>query len=136
MSDFSQALEEAKRALGIDVKLKEKQTESLRKISLHRKGLYNCLPIGYHKSLIYQLLPWMFQMKHDQETPMIVLVISPLTSLMGDLVMELQEKGVSTCFLNIHGSSGRYTQMTASVDDDSDPLEEDVYLLKGVSLNE
>ncbi|XP_033761766.1 ATP-dependent DNA helicase Q-like 3 [Pecten maximus] len=135
MADFSQAVEAAKRALGIDVILKEKQTESLRHLYIG-KDVITVLPTGYGKSLIYQLLPWMFQLKHDQETPMVALVISPLTSLMEDQVMEVREKGVSACFLNIHGSGGRYTQMTASVDDDSDLLEEDVYLLKGVSLNE
>ena len=130
MADFERSVDYAKKEFNIEFRLREKQQETLQHL-FEGRDVISVLPTGYGKSVIYQLLPWMFQKKHDQETPMIVLVVSPLTALMEDQVMELRQRGVSTCFLNIHGTSGKYTQAMSDPDEEDEP----VYCCKGVTLS-
>ncbi|OWF38947.1 ATP-dependent DNA helicase Q-like 3 [Mizuhopecten yessoensis] len=104
-SDFQMNLSAAKRALGIDFELKEKQLEAL-------ESLYNgndtivVVPTGFGKSLIFQLLPWLMQGKFKRADPMIVIIATPLNSIMHDQVQSLAKRGVSACYLDITGSSG------------------------------
>jgi superfamily II DNA helicase RecQ len=95
---FENALASAKRKLGIGFDLKDRQLETLDNLY----GGYDCvsvLPTGYGKSVIFQLLPWLLGSESG-----IVLVVSPLTSLMQDQVMSLSEKDIKACFLNSDGN--------------------------------
>ena len=61
--------------------------------------MFAWLPTGYGKSICYQLLPFIFDIKLGRTTsPLsdrsVVQVVSPLVSLMVDQVSTLQKRGV------------------------------------------
>lgn len=60
------------------------------------------MPTGYGKSLIFQLLPDVYDLYFGVENS-IVLVISPLNALMQDQVAKLKERGISACMIQGHG---------------------------------
>ena len=84
--------------------LKEKQLQTLRTL-LEERDCIAILPTVYGISLIFQLLPWpwFLQKRYNQPTPMIVVVVSPLTSLIQDQVMTLRRQGIKACCLSISG---------------------------------
>ncbi len=83
-----------------DIKLKEYQYEAIKKIIVDNRDTVCVLPTGYGKSLIYQLLPDVFDYylsntMHARQTEnscsSIILVISLLNALMLDQVNKLQK---------------------------------------------
>ena len=60
------------------------------------------LPTGYGKSVIYQILPAIFDIMLRTEKSM-VLVISPLNALMQDQITKLKDRGISPCMIQGHG---------------------------------
>ena len=57
----------------------------LEKVFLQKEDVFVNLPTGSGKSLIYQALPLVFDHVSD-ESDRIIVVVSPLVSLMGDQV--------------------------------------------------
>jgi ATP-dependent DNA helicase RecQ len=74
-------------------KLKEKQVQTLKSV-FAKTDCMSILPTGYGESIIFQLLPWFLQRKYHRTSPMIVIVVSPLSSLMQDQVMALRRQGI------------------------------------------
>ncbi len=56
------------------------------------------LPTGYSKSLCFALLPLVFDMLKGVEKASIVLVISPLISIITDQVASFRAKGITAAF--------------------------------------
>jgi len=83
-------------------KLKEKQVQTLKSV-FAKTDCISILPTGYGKSIIFQLLPWFMQRKYHRTSPMIVIVVSPLSSLMQDQVMALRMQGIKACCVNFGG---------------------------------
>ncbi|XP_046343725.2 ATP-dependent DNA helicase RecQ-like [Haliotis rufescens] len=112
-AEFETALAYAKDNIDISFKLKDKQEETLKTVFAGRDCIA-VLPTGYGKSLIFQLLPFLLQ--RDRPAPGIVIVVSPLNSLMQDQVISLCEKGVKACFLNcqVHRSDAVRTYKRTS----------------------
>ena len=75
-------------------KLKDKQVEGLQSVYSGKDTLV-ILPTGYGKSLIYQALPIILNG--------VVLVVSPLTSIMLDQVSSLNGRGLLACMLTNDG---------------------------------
>ena len=77
--------------------IKEKQYEALWSVVKDKNDTICVLPSGYGKSLIYQLLPCMFDIYphcEDNDLPSsssFVLVISPLNALMIDQITKLKD---------------------------------------------
>ena len=70
-----------------DLKLKAKQSEALRSVVQQKRDVLAILPAGYGKSLIYQLLPSMFNyLLYGGKYCSIAIIVSPLTALMIDQV--------------------------------------------------
>ena len=68
---------------------------TIEKIVSNKKNVFVNLPTGYGKSLIYQALPLVFD--HTTNLPgHIVVVVSPLISLMEDQVKQVQDNGMRT----------------------------------------
>ena len=90
-----------------DLRLKPKQEEALTHL-YNGRDVFAWIPTGYGKSICYQLLPFMFDFKWKRSSSSpersVVLVISPLVSLMADQVGELQKRGVAAGILS--GNSG------------------------------
>lgn len=64
--------------------LKEKQEDILVQF-MHGQDVFGVLPTGYGKSLCFACLPWMFDKLKEPSS--IVIVVSPLTAIMIDQVL-------------------------------------------------
>lgn len=79
--------------------LKREQYNAIRTICFEKKGVLAVLPTGFGKSLIYQILPGIFDFVRSGCEPerqdSVVLVVSPLSALMRDQLKKLE------AFLNV-----------------------------------
>ena len=87
---------------GFEFTLKEKQLECISSIVCDGRNVLAVLPTGYRKSVIYQILPDVFDIMLGTEKSM-VLVISPLNALMQDQITKLKDWGISACMIQGHG---------------------------------
>ena len=90
---FHNALETAIERLGKqDIELKECQYEAVKAVVVDEKDTLCVLPTGYGKSLVYQLLPFVFDayMGRQNAATNCVIVISPLNALMVDQITKLK----------------------------------------------
>lgn len=78
------------------------QKEAIKAIINDKRDVFVNLPTGFGKSLIYQSLPTVFNMLKDNKAH-IVVVVSPLISLMNDQVSYLKSIGISS--VNISSTS-------------------------------
>ncbi|XP_067049882.1 uncharacterized protein [Acropora muricata] len=105
--DFDSVLEEVLLVRGQgNLKLKQKQNEALQAIVVN--GLI-VLPTGYGKSLIYQMLPLLFDKTNlslnvTSEGKSIVIVVSPLNALIDDQINKLSSVGVACTSLRVCGA--------------------------------
>ena len=86
---------------------KGKQKDCLN-VLYERKDLFAVLPTGYGKSLIYQSAPFLCAARDGEDitnTNKIVVVITPLNSIMLDQCMKLNERGIKSCALDYSGKS-------------------------------
>ena len=95
---ISSSVDTATRILGYS-SLKDKQKEAIITF-LSGNDVFVALPTGYGKSLCYGCLPGAFDILRKTEKMSIVIVISPLISLMNDQVSSFSSKGVSAAFIN------------------------------------
>lgn len=81
------------------LQLKEKQYEVLKHLVLNNKDVLAVLPIGYGKSLIYQMLPPVLSFVDfgAEEKKLTVIVISLLNTLIRDQIVKMRESGLSVC---------------------------------------
>ena len=101
-ADFDKALSYALGAIGEDqVKLKNEQELAVRH-TFEGFNVFLWLPTGFGKSLCYECLLFLFDFKlgrtGDPHRRSVVLVISPLVSLMTDQVASLRKEGYSCCY--------------------------------------
>ena len=87
---------------GFEFTLKEKQLECISSIVCDRRDVLAVLPTGYGESVMYQILPDVFDIMLGTEKSM-VLVISPLNALMQDQITKLRDRGISACMIHGHG---------------------------------
>ena len=82
--------------------LRLEQYDAIRSIVLDRKDVLAVLPTGFGKSLIYQVLPAIFDFIQCGCEPTkeesVIIVVSPLNALMRDQVEKLQQK-LNVCVL-------------------------------------
>lgn len=79
-----------------DVFLKVKQLIILESLLLGRDTIA-ILPTGYGKSIIFHLLPFLFERYHGPEAgERIVLVVAPLNSIIFDQLKELNKRGIKS----------------------------------------
>lgn len=76
--------------------VKPKQWDVLKALVVKKRDVLAILPTGYGKSLIYQLLPDIFNFVRETSSS-IVLVVSPLTALIRDQVDRLKSVGLKAC---------------------------------------
>ena len=93
--------------------LKHEQSEALEFV-FRGKDVFVWFPTGFGKSICYQALPYMFDHKlgrSNVDCKSVVLVVSPLVSLMVDQVTSLSFAGVGAAILRGAGfpSGGRLT---------------------------
>ena len=87
---FEESLCEALSGINLEtVSLRVKQKEAIRNIVLLKKDTLIILPTGFGKSLIYQLLPFVFD-SWLGASKSFVLVVSPLNALMRDQTVKLR----------------------------------------------
>ena len=108
--DFGRALSYALTMLDrAELRLKEEQRQAIWHV-YNGKDVFLWLPTGFGKSICYEVLPFMhdFQLRRSGTTPeckaSLVLVISPLISLMADQVLSLRRRGVRSAVLTGAGS--------------------------------
>ena len=88
---FHCALEFALEKLGkAEFSLKEAQYEALKSVVFEGKDTICILPTGYGKSLIYQLLPHVFDYFLSREDSSSIILVLPLYALMQDQINRLR----------------------------------------------
>ena len=101
MAAFDVCLEAVCNRLNIQFALKEQQIECIKTITDHssRKDVIAILPTGYGKTLIYALLPPLFDALDEYNgrpaQHNCLLVVSPLIALMNDQVQRFSLMGLS-----------------------------------------
>ena len=106
-NSFKQAILSALEELGLKMELKE-QMLAIESIVLKSRDVLAILSTGFGKSLIFQILPGVFDnltghrqiLKTVVKDQAMVLVVSPLNALKRDQISKLNKKGV---FI-IHGA--------------------------------
>ena len=94
--------------------IKPKQKEALQKIVLDGQDCLIVLPTGYGKSLIYQLLPSLFDRvsKDSSKDKSVVIVVSPLNALIEVQINKFNALGVCCASLRLSGeeADGRFEE--------------------------
>ena len=120
--DFSSCLLEVKQMLHLpnDFVYKDKQLECLEAV-FRDQDIVAVLPTGYGKSLIFQSVPFLLEARNGpfKQTKNIVIVITPLNSIMMDQCRQLCEQGVNACYLDYKAESA-YAVLPHDSDSDSD----------------
>ena len=91
------------------------------------KDVLFCSPTGSGKSLTFEAAPSIYKGLSADQSPCVVIVVSPLTSLMKTQVRNLQAKGMKAVYL-------RDMHVTSPVQDDT--LNQVDHDLKKLSINE
>lgn len=94
--DLSSVLHKAASSLGYKV-LKVEQEQAITHF-VNGNDVLVSLPTGYGKSLCFALLPRVFDLLRDQHHKAIVLVISPLISIIANQVASFRMKGITAAF--------------------------------------
>ena len=106
-ASISQAIKRARLSLASKFPLKDEQRRCLEQV-LNRRSVVAVLPTGFGKSLIYQLLPSAFdELSSDgscSSTKSMVIVVSPLVSLMAKQVQRARHMGISSAKLECSSS--------------------------------
>lgn len=94
-------------ALNINFPLKEKQTHCLKLLS-GGSDVFAVLPTGYGRSIIYSVLPKLWRVIEDNHasSSCIVMIVSPLVSLMKDQVENISKLGVDSIYLGESHTEG------------------------------
>ena len=101
MERLKSAVQGALTKRNLIIALKKEQMECVSSI-VEGRDVLAVLPTGYGKSLIFQLLPDIFDhLLHVEDS--LVLVISPLNALMHDQIAKLNKRGISACMIQRHG---------------------------------
>ena len=93
------ALAEVVKKLGYH-KLKGKQEEVMLAF-VNSKDVFVSLPTGSGKSICYAVLPWLFDSLHSHQKESLIIVISPLISLMKDQVRSLQKMNLTAVCISV-----------------------------------
>lgn len=102
--DFQDSLKEAEYKLQVkgNFKWKDRQLECLKAV-YDGKDVLAVLPTGYGKSLIFQAAPFLLSAREDIDvdgTDRVILIVTPLNSIMMDQCMHLCEREISACYLD------------------------------------
>ena len=109
---FTEMLSNVLRPLNLpSISLREPQVDALRNIVEKRKGVLVVLPTGYGKSLIFQLLPFVFD-SWMEVSDSIILVISPFNALMRDQSIKLDSMQVPSVIIRSGDSSDFFASET------------------------
>ena len=95
--DVEHAVEKAVMETGYNA-LHDKQREAILGF-IQGRDVFVSLPTGSGKSLCYSVLPKVFDTLRKKRSKSIVIVISPLISLMKDQIHSLQTKGIKCTFV-------------------------------------
>jgi len=125
---FEKAISSTLNELGL-VSLKKEQRQAVEAIVLNCRDVLGVLPTGFGKSLIYQVLPGVFDFMSvsSSKDRAIVLVVSPLNALMRDQISKLNERGVSSFMVQgnlvqVEDSRGEEYHASLPLDALEDPL--------------
>ena len=95
---FEDAVAFALTSIGrVGLKLKPEQLESIRHVA-GGSDVFVWLPTGFGKSIIYESLPFVFEKL--KKVSSLILVVSPLVSLMVDQVQSLRKRGVQCSIMS------------------------------------
>lgn len=114
IQDLDSALSYALQRLGCQaMMLKPQQRESV-KCMYEGKDVFLWLPTGFGKSICYEVLPFVFDVKLAR-VDSVVIVVSPLVSLMTDQTRSLRSRGVKAAIMSSMG--GVEKDLLATADD-------------------
>ena len=93
---FNNAFNQVCNVFGFD-SLNTHQEESIKYIVQEKKDIFVNLPTGFGKSLIYHALPLVYSCLQSTDENNIIVVISPLNSLIKDQVFRQLPSNMVTC---------------------------------------
>ena len=114
-SSFSKVCEQFKFS-----ELNKHQKEAIISVVLKKKDVFVSLPTGFGKSVIFQALPMVFD-GFTGESGHIVIVVSPLLSLIKDQTERLRQVGISCVSLSDVSMQGETKQAILDVLGMKDP---------------
>ena len=94
-SSFSKVCEQFKFS-----ELNKHQKEAIISVVLKKMDVFVSLPTGFGKSVIFQALPMVFDGFTGESSGHIVIVVSPLLSLIKDQTKRLRQVGISCVSLS------------------------------------
>ena len=103
---LTEAVAHASMKAGLNVELTSKQQDCLRAL-IENNDVFGVLPTGYGKTTIYGLVPHIFEYMGDANA--MVLVISPLISLMKDQMLNLEKLNVKSAYVGDSNMEGCIT---------------------------
>ena len=126
--DFQDSVQEAEYKLQVkaDFKWKDKQLECLQAV-FNGKDILAVLPTGYGKSMVFQAAPFMLSARDGVDVDMtdkVILIITPLNSIMMDQCLQLCEKEIQACYLDYNCNSA--SAYSVFFDDDDEERQDNV----------
>ena len=102
MDEVDRAIDHAATKLGVSNVYPE-QRRAIQAI-VRGRDVFVCLPTGFGKTLCFSALPWVFDYLRRSivSSKSIVIVVSPLSSLMLDKTDSLRQKGMAVGYVNKH----------------------------------
>ena len=91
-----EAIEYACQKAGLKFKLKKEQKQCILDI-ISEKDVFALLPTGFGKTTIYALLPFVYEKLGVRDA--IILIISPLISLMKDQVVNMEKYQIKSAYV-------------------------------------
>jgi len=131
--DFEQAVSSSLNILGL-ISLKKEQRQAIECIVLKRRDVLAVLPTCFGKSLIYQILPEVFDFMSGTKDKAMVLVVSPLNALMQDQISKLNKRGL-TSFM-VQGQVVHIGNECGTLDALKDPLCRILFVHPEVCVND
>ena len=139
---FEQAISSTLNDLGL-VSLKKEQRQAVEAIVMNCRDVLGVLPTGFGKSLIFQVLPGVFDFmsRNLSKDRAIVLVVSPLNALMRDQISKLNERGVSSFMVQgnlvrVEDSRGEEYRASLPIEALKDPCCRILFLHPEVCVND
>lgn len=138
--DFDDALKEVEYKLQVkaDFVWKSKQLECMKAVFKNR-DILAVLPTGYGKSLIFQAAPFLLSARDGTDvdcTDRVIIIVTPLNSIMMDQCLQLCEREINACCLDFKCHNASAFAVSLEEEEQADTAELDGKIQTAVPLDD